>query len=148
MEGYTLEALSVRVQSINRKNGKSSSGKFNLRGELRLRSTSQVQSMRRCWTCGKPGHYKKYCKSKGVGTSKYSDITQSNETKSTKDEKWDVYLASTSTHTKRESWLIESGAPFHIIPHRHQFYEYEELKGGDVLLGDDSLKRIIRREKI
>ena len=64
MEGLTLEALSVRGRSVNKKKGKPSSGRSKSRGKLRSRSTSP--------TCGKPIHYKKYSKSKGVGTSKDS----------------------------------------------------------------------------
>ena len=109
---------------------------------------SLSQSMRGCWTCGKNGHYKKYCKSNGFGTSKDSKVTHSTEGKSMEDEKGDVYLASTSTQMEQESWLIDSGASFHMTPHRHWFYEYEELKSGDVLLGDDSLKRIIGQGKV
>ena len=56
MEGLTPEALLVRGQSINRKKGKSFIGKSKSRGKLRLRSTSPVESMRRCWTCEKPRH--------------------------------------------------------------------------------------------
>ena len=47
-------------------------------------------------------------------------------------EKGDVYLASTSTQMERESWLINSGASFHMKPHGHWFSEFEELKSGDV----------------
>ena len=82
---------------------------------------SLVQSMRMCWTCEKTGHYKKYCKSKGAGTSKDSGVTQSTEGKSMKDEKGDVYLASTSTQMQRESWMIDSRASFHMTPHRYWF---------------------------
>ena len=64
------------------------------------------------------------------------------------DEKGDVYLASMSTQMEQESWLIDLRASFHMTPHRHWFYEYEKLKGGDVLLGDDSLKRIIEQGKV
>ena len=35
-----------------------------------------------------------------------------------------------------------------MTPHSHWFYEYEELKGGDVMLGDDSPKRIVGRGKV
>ena len=59
-----------------------------------------------------------------------------------------MYLDSTSTQTNRESWLIDSSGSFHMTPHRNWFCEYEELKGGDVPLGDDSLKRIIGRGKV
>ena len=70
-------------------------------------------------------------------------MTQSTEGKSKENENGDVYLASTSTQKERELWMISSRASFHMKPHRHWFCEYEKLKGGDVLLGDDSTKRIV-----
>ena len=66
------------------------------------------QSMRRCWTCRNPRHYKKYFKSKGVVTNKDLEVTQSTKGKSMEDEKGDVYLASMSTKIEKESWLIDS----------------------------------------
>jgi hypothetical protein len=54
-----------------------------------------------------------------------------------------VYLASSSTHANHEAWLVESGASFHMNPHKEWFYEYERYDGGDVFLGDDSTTKII-----
>ena len=60
-----------------------------------------------------------------------------------------MYLASSSnTHVDHESWLIDSGASFHFIPHREWFCEYEKYDGGDVLLGDDRRARIVRHGKV
>jgi hypothetical protein len=56
-----------------------------------------------------------------------------------------VYLASPSTHAGHEAWLIESGASFHMTPHREWFYEYEKYDRGNVFLGNDSRTRIIGR---
>jgi hypothetical protein len=58
-----------------------------------------------------------------------------------------VYLASSSTHADHEAWLVDSGASFHMTPHREWFYEYERYDGGNVFLGDDSTTRIIGRGK-
>ena len=55
-----------------------------------------------------------------------------------------MYLASTSTQSEKESWLMNFDASFHMRPHRNWFYKYEELKGGDVLLGYDSLTKIVK----
>ena len=143
MEGSTVEALSLRGRSISRKKGKPSSGRSKSRGKSRLRSMSLVHSTRRCWTCRNPRHYKNDCTSKEVGTCKDSDMTWAIKNKVTEGEKGDVYLALMSTQMERESWLIESDASFHMTPHRHWFYEYGELRGGDILLGNDSLKKII-----
>jgi hypothetical protein len=53
-----------------------------------------------------------------------------------------VYLASTSTQSDQDIWLIDSGASYHMTPHREWFYEYELYEGGDVFLGDESTTKI------
>jgi hypothetical protein len=58
-----------------------------------------------------------------------------------------VYLASSITHADHEAWLVDSGASFHMTPHKEWFCEYERYDGGNVFLGDDSRTRIIGRGK-
>ena len=48
-------------------------------------------------------------------------------------EKGDVYLVSTSTQSDQDSWLIDSGASYHMTPHREWFFEYEKYDGDDIL---------------
>jgi transposase InsO family protein len=57
-------------------------------------------------------------------------------------------LDSSRTHVDHEAWLVDSGASFHMTPHREWFYEYERYDGGDVFLGDDLTTRIIGRGKV
>jgi hypothetical protein len=59
-----------------------------------------------------------------------------------------VYLASSSTHADHEAWLVESGASFHMTPHREWFCEYERYDGVNVFLGDDLTTRIIAGGKV
>jgi hypothetical protein len=59
-----------------------------------------------------------------------------------------VCLASSSTHADNEAWLVDSGASFHMNPHKEWFCEYERYDGGNVFLGDDSTTRIIDRGKV
>jgi hypothetical protein len=99
--------------------------------------------LRKCWKCGKIGHYKKDCKSKKVEKPKGSDSTSSTEVKTSTEEGGDVYLASTGTHADHDVWLIDSGASYHMTPHREWFSEYEKYDGGDVFLGDDSTAKIM-----
>jgi hypothetical protein len=54
-----------------------------------------------------------------------------------------VTLDSSSTHANHKVWLVQSGASFHMTPHREWFCEYERFDGGNVFLGDDSTTRII-----
>ena len=60
----------------------------------------------------------------------------------------DVYLASTSTHAEHDVWLIDSGASYHMTPHKEWFFEYEKYDGGDVFLGDDSTTKIMGRGRV
>jgi hypothetical protein len=55
----------------------------------------------------------------------------------------DGYLASIGTHVDHEAWLIDSGASYHMTPHREWFSECEKYDGGDVFLGDDSTTKIM-----
>jgi hypothetical protein len=54
-----------------------------------------------------------------------------------------VYLDSSRTHEDYQAWLVDSGAYFHMNPHREWFYEYESYVGVNVFLGDDPTTRII-----
>jgi hypothetical protein len=101
----------------------------------------------KCWKCGKTRHYKKDCKSK-VEKPKGSDSTSSIEEKTSIEEGGDVYLASTSTHEDHDVWLIDSGASYHMTPHREWFSEYEKYDGGDVFLGDDSTTKILGHGRV
>jgi hypothetical protein len=59
-----------------------------------------------------------------------------------------VYLASTSTHLDHDALLIDSGAYFHITPHREWFCEYEKYNEGEFILGDYSTTKITRHRKV
>lgn len=48
------------------------------------------------------------CKSKAVERSKAADESKSTDGKVSTDEKRDVYLASTSTQSEHDAWLIDS----------------------------------------
>jgi hypothetical protein len=69
MEGSTKDALVVRGRPIDRDKGRFSGRKFKSKG----RSKSLIQSTRRCWKCGKVGHYKKDGKSKATEVSARSN---------------------------------------------------------------------------
>jgi hypothetical protein len=112
------------------------------------RSKSPEKYLRKCWKCGKIGHYNKYCKSKKVDKPNGSDSTSSIEVKTSTEEGGDVYLASTSTHAYHDVWLINSGASYHMTPHREWFCEYEKYNGGDVFLGDDSTTKIMGHGRV
>jgi hypothetical protein len=62
MDSHSTYALFVRGRTQDRNLGKSSGGRSKSIG----RSKSPGKYLRKCWKCGKTGHYKKFCKSKKV----------------------------------------------------------------------------------
>jgi hypothetical protein len=104
--------------------------------------------LRKCWKCGKKGHYKKECKSKKVDKPNGYDNISFTKAKTSTEEGGDVYLESTSTHADRDVLLIDSGASYHMTPHRELFPEYEKHDGGDVFLGDDSIEKILGHGRV
>jgi hypothetical protein len=144
MDGPSTDALYVRGRTQDMNPGKYSRGRSKYTG----RSKSPGKSLRKCWKRGKIGHYKKDCKSKKVDKPKGFDSTSSIKAKTSTEEGGDVYLASTGTHANRDVWLIDSGASYHMTPHREWFSEYEKYDGGDVFLGDDSTTKIMGHGKV
>jgi hypothetical protein len=141
MEGQSIDELFARGRSQERNRSKFLSGRSKSKG----RSKSSIKFVKVSWRCGK-GHYKKQCRSK-VEKKKGSEGSPSTEEKTSK-KGGDVYLDSSSTHAYHEAWLVESSASFHMTPHREWFCEYERHGGGNVLLGDDSITKIIGRGKV
>jgi hypothetical protein len=144
MDGHNTNALFVRGCTQDRNPSKP----LGWRSKYIGRSKSPGKALRKCWKCGKTGHYKKDCKSKKVEKPKGSYGTSSTEVKTSTEEGGDVYLASTSTHADHGVWLINSGASYHMTPHREWFSEYEKYDGGDVFLGDDSTSKILGRGRV
>jgi hypothetical protein len=140
--GHNTYTLFARGCSQENNISKSSSGISKYKGI----SKSLGKFVKVCWRCGKEGHYKKQYRSK-IEKNKGYEEAPSIEEKTSEEEGGDVYLDSLSTHGDHEAWLVDSGASFHMTPHREWFGEYERYDGGNVFLGDESTTIIIGREK-
>ncbi|KAH9291902.1 hypothetical protein KI387_042909 [Taxus chinensis] len=119
-------------------------------GQSKSRSKSKTteKDKRKCWNCGKMGHFKKDCRSKKVEKGKSSDDGGSSDTKPSNEDSGDLFLVASSLHACDSAWLIDSGASFHMTPHKEWFCEYEKCNGGDVYLGDNSTCKIIGHGRI
>jgi hypothetical protein len=114
MDGHSIDDLFVRgrTQDMNPYNPS------RWRSKSTGRSKSPRKSLRKCWKCGKTWHYKKECNSKKVEKPKRSHSTSFTKAKTSTEEGGDIYLAYTSTHADQDVWLIDSGASYHMTPHR------------------------------
>ena len=138
MDNHSMDALSMRGCPQERNINKGSGGRSKSKG----RSKSLGKGIRKCWKCGKAGHYKKDCRSKNVEKAKGYEDTPSTEAINSL-EGGDVYLASTGNLSERDTWMIDAGTSCHMTPHREWFCQYQKYNGGDVYLGDDSPTSII-----
>jgi hypothetical protein len=66
----------------------------------------------------------------------------------TPDKGGDVYLVPTSTQTDQDVWLIDSGAFYHMKPHREWLCEYERREEVNVFLGDELTTKIVGRGRV
>ncbi|KAL3621326.1 hypothetical protein CASFOL_036238 [Castilleja foliolosa] len=108
------EALAARGRSTEKsENWKGS------RSKSRGRSKSKERKVK-CWKCEEYGHMKRDCKNKAVHKKEES-------TSSGKDvETGDMYVATACmAQSDKYIWYIDTGASFHMTPHRHWFCEYE-----------------------
>ena len=117
MESQNADALSVR-SGRTKERGRYTGGRSKSWGRSKY---SRDPLKKVCWKCGKPSHFKRKRRSKSVKRGKGPKDNSSIEKKSSTEEGGDVYLASTSTQSERDFWLIDSGASFHMTPNREVF---------------------------
>ncbi|KAL8144221.1 hypothetical protein V2J09_017253 [Rumex salicifolius] len=136
----TVTSVSSSSGSSTRGNGHRRSNNHSRSRDKKSRSTNPNNSSSsktiECWNCGKTGHYKNQCRSapKNQETKTEVNITSSVE-------KDNVLIC--SLESKKESWVIDSGASFHAISKKENFDSYVSGNHGYVYLGDDQPCKVV-----
>jgi transposase InsO family protein len=128
------DAMVARGRSIDREQA----------GKDRARSKSKLKHNLKCWACNKKGHLKKDCKSiNGRGSSAATDKNpQGNLVEEVGSEDGFALVGLEGSEVVRY-WILDSGASFHMTPHREWFQTYRSCSGGVVYMGDSSRCKIV-----
>ena len=122
----SVEALTVRGRSQSRKPGKR--GKSKSRGRV---------GKDECAFCREKGHWKKDCP-KLKKKEKDMSISDACVVESVSDDSLsDFCLSGHSSTSRSDEWIMDSGCTYHMCPHREWFFNFEELNGGVVYMGNN-----------
>jgi hypothetical protein len=118
-------------------------GSGNHGNSRKSRSKSRLGNIE-CWNCGKKGHLKKDCRAPKKQRDGQQEKNQ--EANVTGDMLQDALILSVDNIS--ESWVVDSGAPFHSTTDRKHFIDYVQGDFGQVHLGDEAPCKIVGMRKV
>ncbi|KAH9782240.1 hypothetical protein KPL71_008811 [Citrus sinensis] len=131
-ESESSEGLMVRGRSEKRE----------YKGKKQGRSKSKQKHLK-CFHCHKEGHFKRDCPERKTkekeSKDKYGNAAIATE--ETNFETAEVFIA-TKEKTQGQ-WVLDSGCTFHMSPNRNYFTTYQSCDGGMVLMGNNSVCKVI-----
>src|SRR3954462_4396207 len=121
--------------------GRSHQKEHSNRKKSRARSKSKSRMKKAtCYECQGRGHSRRDCpklkRNQKETSANVVDMSSSAEVNSSGGDSSDGEVLSVSVRHGRDSWILDSGATFHMCPHRHWFVDYKPMQG-TVYLGDD-----------
>ena len=138
-----VQGLTVRGRDEQRIGGQG-------RNKSKTRSKSRFKRPGVCHYCKKPGHWKNECrllqskkekeqKNKGTISDSASVAVSSADHSSVAD---DAVFTAACSISQPDTWIVDSGASFHMTPHKEWFTSFRSCDGGSVLLGDDAICKV------
>ena len=154
-----MKKLEEKKEAFSEANFVDNRGRNENRGRNKGRDKSRGRSKSRpkfvCYYCGKPCHkkfdcryYKRYQK---AGKVIQDQIEHKKERKNTttvvaKDDN-DVFLIGEENYLNLAdddcTWIVDSGAAFHVTPHQHFFLSYQGGDFGNVKMGNQVSSKIV-----
>ncbi|RDX80297.1 hypothetical protein CR513_39162, partial [Mucuna pruriens] len=106
------------------------------------RSKSRRIKNLKCYNCGMREHLKKDCwHNKKNGGKNFEPSTSQGCVASTLDDGLILYskaeITSKGGKQVHDKWIVDSGATWHMTPHRDWFHTYEPISGGSVFMGNN-----------
>lgn len=87
-----------------------------------------------CFICRKDGHWKRECPQRNNRHQSQTDSANAVTTS----KKQQPLVLTVSTQDTKDEWVLDSGCSFHITPHRHVLLDFKEVKGGKVLMANNT----------
>ena len=138
---------------VDRRGREETRGQNRSRGRDQSRGRSKSRPRVTCYYCGKQGHMKSECrffkKDKQAGNIKPDRFnpTKKHEDKTTtivEDQSEELYLVGECNLSSDDSsWIVDSGASFHVTPHGSFFTTYQSGDFGNVQMGNQGRSKII-----
>jgi hypothetical protein len=114
------------------------------KGQSKGQGSLDLSSKRKCYYCGKEGHYKRDCRkwkakmNSEKETDKKSGDSKDSETQSSRRLSLMAYYAKDTPTPPEQQWYLDSGASDHITGNIEAFTEFREITPFPITLGDSS----------